>query len=157
MPSSVSSQGSPHRLAQLSREEVLLQNRYFGVVDGDAPTHCLTCADEGHMSDQCPTRTCAHCHSVDRHFSSSCPKIMKCTKCREHGHEWFDCPSKLARSKADGFLCDLCNENGHVEEECSMLWRTFDPAKIANLKMVDRIPAWCYECGSEKHWGDDCR
>ncbi|KAL1648493.1 hypothetical protein SLS58_002248 [Diplodia intermedia] len=119
--------------AQLSEPEQALQVRYFGKHEDGL-----------------------HCQAFDQHFTGDCPTAAKCTKCRERGHSKEDCPSKLARSSADGFLCDLCNEKGHPEEECTLLWRSFNPDKIPNLNKVARMTVSCYQCGSRQHWGDDC-
>ncbi|OCL15007.1 hypothetical protein AOQ84DRAFT_279853, partial [Glonium stellatum] len=133
-----------------------LQTRYWGISNPDDLVRCTICAHEGHMAETCPSRTCKHCQACDEHFSLECPTQRKCKKCRERGHVQKDCPSKLARSVADGFFCDLCGESGHVEEECSLLWRTFFPEDVPNLNKVETLSCCCYQCGSDRHWGDDC-
>lgn len=155
-PTQTSGDPTRTRMFQLSAEERQLQTRYFGSTRDDDPVRCLICAEIGHMQEGCPARTCQHCKAVDQHFTYNCPIVAKCTKCRERGHAKENCPSKLARSAADGFFCDLCNKPGHVEEECSLLWRTFNPDKIPNLNKVARMTVSCYQCGSHLHWGDDC-
>jgi hypothetical protein len=144
------------RLRQLLPMERELQAHYWGLSHPDDLVQCAVCAREGHMAETCPSRTCKNCQARDKHFSSECPTQQKCKKCRERGHLLKDCPSKLARSAADGFSCDLCGESGHVEEECSLLWRTFFPEDVSNLNKVETLSCCCYQCGSDRHWGDDC-
>ncbi|KAF2138486.1 uncharacterized protein K452DRAFT_301023 [Aplosporella prunicola CBS 121167] len=144
------------QMADLSSEERELQTRYFGALKDSDSVHCLTCGLLEHMSEVCPSRICKHCRAVDVHTSGACPTMSKCTKCRERGHQKKNCPSKLARSSADGFVCDLCKEKGHIEEECALLWRTFIPEKVPNIHKVAMLTVTCYQCASDRHWGDDC-
>lgn len=143
-------------LWQLNADERHAQSLYYGIHQEDDSVRCMTCAGTGHMTEVCPSRTCQHCQAVDEHFASACPKMAKCSKCQERGHEKAKCPYKLARSKADGFQCDLCNETGHTEDECSFLWRTYFPGKLAHIHKVPKLRVVCYQCGSDSHWGDDC-
>jgi hypothetical protein len=143
----------------LSPNERQLQSHYFGrSKDGDI-VRCLSCGEDGHMSDKCPSRTCEHCGAVDDHFSAACKSVQKCTRCREKGHSSDACPSKLMRSnQADGLVCDRCHAKGHGEDKCPNIWRTYLPEKktASGLKLASRILVSCYQCGSNRHWGDDC-
>lgn len=151
------SNGPPRtHLSQLPDTERELQRRYFGSTGGEEMARCLTCSQAGHMAELCPSRTCQHCQAVDEHFSKDCATVAKCRKCRERGHSKANCASKLARSAADGFFCDSCSQPGHVEEECSLLWRSFNPDKEPNLHKVARLTVVCYECSAATHWGGDC-
>ncbi|KAK7541929.1 uncharacterized protein J3D65DRAFT_599756 [Phyllosticta citribraziliensis] len=144
-------------LAYLSRPEQELQRRYFGAADTSDPVHCMTCGKLGHMEEECPSRTCTFCQAVDMHFSKDCPTRAKCRKCRERGHTIEDCTSKLFRSKADGIVCDYCQSKEHFEDQCTWVWRTFNPEELPHINKVDRLSMGCYFCGSDGHWGDDCR
>ncbi|KAK3046029.1 hypothetical protein LTS18_013486, partial [Coniosporium uncinatum] len=147
---------TPTLLSHLSDFERELQARYFGLQDDSDIVRCTTCSESGHVPERCPARTCVHCKAVDRHLSVLCPTIKKCSRCRERGHKVDQCPSKLARSQADGLSCDVCSKTGHTEENCSLLWRTFNPDKIPFLQQVKTMIVCCYQCGSNRHWGGDC-
>lgn len=145
------------RLDELDEEDQKLQYRYFRISDPAALVRCLSCGTEGHMEDECPARTCEHCGAVDEHFSAACPIFIKCSRCRQRGHDARKC--RYLSVKGGTEPCDVCGEVGHVEEECSRLWRTFDAAgegsmvhKIAAHEMVTA----CFNCGRDDHWGDDC-
>lgn len=148
--------GMPLKLFQVSTVERELQGRYWKIFNDHDTVRCTTCAAVGHISDVCPSRTCKHCLVVDDHFSSACPAVRKCRKCRERGHSETDCPSKLRCISADGLVCDLCHETGHFEENCCWLWRTFNVNAIPYSKKVGRLLVGCYNCGSDLHWGNDC-
>ncbi|KZF18975.1 hypothetical protein L228DRAFT_215416, partial [Xylona heveae TC161] len=125
--------------------------------DRDEPVTCLVCAGKGHASEICPSLKCTACNALDDHFSSACPRITRCPKCRERGHSKDQCPSKLIRSAAaDGVQCDLCNQFGHTEQACSLIWRFYNPAAIVPLRKVPSMTIGCYYCGSDGHYGVDC-
>ncbi|KAJ9657895.1 hypothetical protein H2201_008004 [Coniosporium apollinis] len=146
----------PVKLFQVSAVERELQGRYWKIFNDHDTVRCLTCAAVGHISDVCPSRTCKHCLAVDDHFSSACPSVRKCLKCRERGHSEADCPSKLRCISPGGLVCDLCHETGHFEENCCWLWRTFNINAVPYSKKVGRLLVGCYNCGSDLHWGNDC-
>ena len=147
----------PTTLSQLSTEERSLQLRYWGLTRDDDLARCLSCAAEGHVSASCPSSGCSNCSTKGDHSTEACPLTQKCTKCRERGHRKNQCQSKLSRTSADGFSCDLCHRKGHTEENCARLWRTYDPDSIANPIKVRNLLVGCYQCGTNGHWGDDCK
>lgn len=128
--------------------------RYWGKERDSDLARCSMCSRDGHTANACPSRTCKHCSAVNEHFSSACPSVLKCQKCKERGHNISECTSKLSRSLADGFICDICS-GPHVEEKCSWVWRSFKPDE-SKIRKADRLIVSCYECGSSQHWGDDC-
>ncbi|KAK7559636.1 hypothetical protein IWX49DRAFT_576467 [Phyllosticta citricarpa] len=144
-------------LAHLSQLECEMQRRYFGAAGPSDPVHCLTCGKIGHMEEECPSKTCKFCQAVDLHFSNDCPTRVKCRKCRERGHTIEECTSKLFRSKSDGIVCDYCQSKDHFEDQCTWIWRTFNPDALPHINKVERLNVGCYFCGSDSHWGDDCR
>ncbi len=52
--------------------------------------------------------------------------------------------------------CSVCEETGHREDACDVLWRTFDPS-TAELRKVKKLPMSCYNCGSNLHYGAECK
>lgn len=150
-----SSAQTPIRMKHLSLDARALQTRYWGLTDDDAMVRCPVCSRYGHYTDTCRSRTCKHCGVEDGHFASACPTFKKCSRCRERGHNVSECPSKLARSTADGLICDLC-EGPHAEDKCSWIWRTFHPEDLSAIWKVDQMITACYECGAHSHFGDDC-
>lgn len=162
-PESVAQSGSSKRsrLCDISELEAQLQARYWGITGRDEYVRCPVCAGQGHMDEDCLEHVCKHCGSIGQHYDMACPKWKKCRRCRERGHDVLGCPSKLARTRAEGYDCDLCGRSGHAEEECSWLWRSLVPERmsageLADLPKLEKMVVSCYDCGSNKHWGDDC-
>lgn len=146
------------RLRDLSDTERRFQKLYFHLDSPDAIARCTTCSYEGHLADNCPERECRHCGELDTHFTIQCPTWVKCSRCRERGHDAEDCDSLLKHSEADGHgICDYCSKRGHAEEQCPKFWRTFDPEELSGLLHKTRnCIISCYNCGKWGHWGDDC-
>lgn len=148
-------------LADLSSYELNAQLRYFHTtkareeVDRKIPVRCLVCAKEGHMADWCESLTCSTCGAFNLHMTQACPENAKCGKCREQGHDEGNCPYKLKRMSAHEIVCDLCQRNGHIEEDCELIWRTSGRPWESNLAHAN-IRLSCYECGHSGHLGNDC-
>ncbi|KAI9881586.1 MAG: hypothetical protein M1830_000150 [Pleopsidium flavum] len=154
---------SPQRLktlADLSENDLRMQIRYTAItkepreIDLNQLVTCLICTKPGHMGKDCPALTCRICEAYNQHFTHACPQSRKCPKCREPGHVREKCPYKLPRIVASEIICDLCQRQGHDEDECEMLWRTFNPQTTSAPS--GRIRMACYNCGSSKHFGNDC-
>lgn len=157
------SQSSPDRpkvLADLSDYDLRMQIRYTALtkqaheIDMNQFVKCLVCAQTGHMGKDCPALTCRTCGAYKKHFTHACPQSRKCRKCREPGHAKEDCPYKLPRIVASEIICDLCQQQGHTEDKCEMLWRTFNFTDHSRPSV--RIRMACYSCGSSNHFGNDC-
>ncbi|KAK4541470.1 hypothetical protein LTR36_007916 [Oleoguttula mirabilis] len=146
------------RLLEISEEDQQLQYRYFAISDPVAYVRCLSCGIEGHMEDDCPAHTCEHCGALDQHFSAACPAYSKCSRCRRRGHDARTCTNRSVESGAvAGDVCDVCGDVGHVEEECSGLWRTYKAEEANTVKVpAQEMQTACYNCGADDHWGDDC-
>ncbi|KAF2488518.1 hypothetical protein BU16DRAFT_568393 [Lophium mytilinum] len=119
----------------------------------DAVPRCQMCMQQGHSDEECPSRTCRHCHAHNEHFSNACPTRKRCAKCHQAGHAEDECYSSFS---VRVIPCDLCQRQGHAEEQCSLLWRTFFPENVRDLKKVGQLIRSCYYCGGVNHWGDDC-
>ncbi|KAI9797151.1 MAG: hypothetical protein M1835_001824 [Candelina submexicana] len=62
-------------------------------------------------------------------------QLVTCLICRGKGH--------------------MANGAGHLEAQCSKLWRTFDPDSRTKAK-VKQLLLFCCECGKRGHYGGDC-
>ncbi|KAI0407662.1 hypothetical protein F4802DRAFT_552836, partial [Xylaria palmicola] len=109
-------------------EELRLQERYFPGAD-DPSLYCLSCSGVGHTMQACPELSCRFCQSKS-HSLFGCPTRRRCDKCRQTGHN-------------------------HQDRDCPEIWRSFKPSEL-NVKQVKEIPAFCYICGGEKHYGPEC-
>lgn len=152
----------PRVLADLGHEDLDAQLRYFYITQNtqdfdlsSMPVRCLVCARVGHMAQECPTLTCADCGSYNDHFVPFCPQKKKCFKCRGQGHDSTKCPSKL-KIAASEIACDLCQDTGHTENDCELLWRSSGPSKVLNSHDQRLTHVSCYECGNRSHLGNDC-
>ena len=151
----------PLTLARLNPEDLKAQFRYFHTtkrstdVDRNTSVRCLVCAQESHMADECMKLTCMVCGSYGDHFSPGCPQKKKCRKCRALDHVEWDCPYKLKNLARQEIICDLCQQNGHYEGDCELLWRTSGRPWESEL-MNKPVRLNCYECGKKGHLGNDC-
>ena len=148
-------------LTDLNSHDLNAQLRYFHItkareeVDGKTPVRCLVCAQEGHMAGLCEFITCSSCGIFNQHTTQACPNNAKCGKCREHGHDDGHCPYKLKRMSRHEIVCDLCQRNGHIEEDCELIWRTSGRPWESDLAHAN-VRLFCYECGHSGHLGNDC-
>ena len=148
-------------LADLSSHDLNAQLRYFHItkareeVDINTPVRCLVCAKEGHMAGLCEFLSCSMCGAFNQHMTQACPENAKCGKCREQGHDEGHCPYKLKRMPRHEIICDLCQRNGHIEEDCELIWRTSGRPWEFNLAHAN-VRLSCYECGRSGHLGNDC-
>lgn len=152
----------PQTLAELDDADFDEQLRYFYITQNpqdldiqSLSARCLVCAEAGHMAQDCPALTCADCGAYNAHFVPFCPRKTKCSKCRTQGHGSADCPSKL-KLTASELICDLCQDSGHTEHQCELLWRTSGPAKAPDQSDKRWMYIYCYECGHANHFGNDC-
>lgn len=150
-----------HILADLDVHDLINQLRYFHTtkireeVDGNTPVRCLVCMEEGHMAGICGFLTCAACGAFDQHTTQACPQNTKCAKCREQGHDKGHCPYKLKKMHQHEIVCDLCQRNGHVEENCELIWRTSGRPWDSDLANAN-VRLFCSQCGRSGHLGNDC-
>ncbi|KAI5857324.1 hypothetical protein GGS23DRAFT_588164 [Durotheca rogersii] len=137
---------------EMTPEEELRQLRmYFPGVE-DPSRHCLFCSGVGHGARECPQLQCKFCGSLD-HSSFGCPTKERCTKCRQIGHGNVTCQEKLSLAWGEDGPCPICGAE-HTEKQCTEIWRSFAPA--ATHRKVKDIPAFCYTCGAEGHYGPEC-
>lgn len=148
-------------LAELSSHDLNAQLRYFHNtraredIDGKTPVRCLVCAEEGHTAGLCESLTCSSCGVFNQHTTQACPNNAKCGKCREQGHDEGHCPYKLKRMPGHEIVCDFCERNGHIENDCELIWRTSGRPWESDLAHTN-VRLSCYECGRSGHLGNDC-
>ncbi|CAI4065546.1 hypothetical protein SUVZ_09G0850 [Saccharomyces uvarum] len=135
------------------------QGRYFGVTDYDADgaimeaePKCNNCSQRGHLKRNCPHVICTYCGSMDDHYSQHCPKAISCSNCNANGHYKSQCPQKWKK-----VFCTLCNSKRHSRERCPSIWRSYllKTKEISNDEL-DFETIFCYNCGVNGHFGDDC-
>ncbi|KAI0912277.1 hypothetical protein F4824DRAFT_445383 [Ustulina deusta] len=133
-------------------EEFRLQSKYFPGAD-DPSQHCLMCSGFGHTMQTCPELSCRFCKSTN-HNSFGCPTRRRCNKCRQTGHNIDTCQEKLALAADELGGCVFCSAD-HQDQACIEIWTSFKPSEL-NTKRVKNIPAFCYVCGGENHYGPEC-
>lgn len=146
------------RLQDVSPAEQYWQYRYFRLTRPEALIYCLCCGARGHLNDRCPERRCPHCQTLDKHSPHGCPLVRKCSRCRQPGHDTRACTNQSYRGLP---TCDVCEEDGHVEEECSRLWCVGTKRNYTGVNQLEdgfmrKVCYRCGDCGPDAHWGDDC-
>lgn len=155
---SYSLEGRPKILADLNPEELKLQVRYFFLgksvedVDRSRSVKCLICTREGHISEFCDSLICTVCGNRSEHNTKNCPKIVRCSRCREPGHSSSSCQRKVLPREV---TCGWCELKGHVEGECELFWRTSGRPWESEFT-IKSFGLSCYECGGLGHLGNDC-
>ncbi|KAI0538187.1 hypothetical protein GGR58DRAFT_314970 [Xylaria digitata] len=133
-------------------EEFRLQSKYFPGAD-DPSQYCLSCSGIGHSTQACPELSCQFCTSRS-HKSFGCPTRRRCDKCRQIGHSVDTCQEKLALAPDELGGCVFCGAD-HLDQDCFEIWKSFKPSE-SNTRKVKSIPAFCYVCGGENHYGPEC-
>ncbi|KAK6459895.1 hypothetical protein DFJ63DRAFT_290896, partial [Scheffersomyces coipomensis] len=144
------------------------EGRYFGVIDpksGDSINQahalgplCANCHKRGHMRAKCKTVVCHKCGVVGDHYETHCPTTLICSRCNEKGHMAIDCTNKNKKRQ----YCSTCDTFSHSLDNCPTIWRSYivipnpDLAETNQLTENDLPIIYCYNCGSDEHYGDDC-
>ncbi len=138
----------------LAREAELREiQKYFPGVPADA-VFCVCCSRSGHRAAACPEKTCKFCKTTD-HTVGRCPTRQRCKKCKQLGHTRSTCQEKLALAPGEADECAFCASPHHLEGACTVFPRSHR-AEVDHDQKVQSIPAYCYFCGSDKHFGGDC-
>ncbi|KAM0808876.1 hypothetical protein AB5N19_09219 [Seiridium cardinale] len=117
------------------------------------PIFCIHCVSTRHISGNCPQLACQFCSSRE-HTRYGCPRKQRCSKCRQVGHTKDTCQEKLSLTTEEMEPCAYCG-SAHTEDQCIQVWKSFNPAEV-EIKKVKTIPAFCYTCGQEGHYGPEC-
>ncbi|KAL2175847.1 uncharacterized protein P884DRAFT_261789 [Thermothelomyces heterothallicus CBS 202.75] len=136
----------------LEEKVAAYREKYFPGL-GPNETICHMCASRDHDATECPETACRFCGD-DGHRSFGCPTRLRCTKCKQLGHQKKDCTEKLALPP-DEVECIFCQSRDHVDASCHEIWRSFK-FNPATVRRVRSLPVFCYCCGSEGHYGPAC-
>lgn len=129
------------------------QGRYFGNFDEDEVQQlCNRCGKSGHKMAQCKAIICDTCGEKEKHTTKDCPKSKRCSKCGSVGHLRVDCTERRAR----GPHCDKCDLRTHNSDNCPLIWRNYLVKKSSKKHAHYPSEIYCYNCGMEGHYGDDC-
>ncbi|KAL2148391.1 hypothetical protein VTH82DRAFT_2311 [Thermothelomyces myriococcoides] len=138
--------------ALLEEKLAAYREKYFPGL-GPNEIICHMCASRDHDTTACPEAACRFCHDPG-HRSFGCPTRLRCTKCKQLGHQKKDCTEKLALPP-DEAECVFCQSRDHVDASCHEIWRSFK-FNPATARRVRSLPVFCYLCGLEGHYGSAC-
>lgn len=143
--------------------------RYFGVIDPESGETvnqkqsmgplCANCHRRGHIRAKCKTVICHKCGVVGDHYETQCPTTMICAKCGGKGHKAIDCTNKTKKRQ----YCKTCDLFNHNDDNCPNIWRSYlliNSTKDKKRKEPENLELpiiYCYNCGDEGHYGDDCK
>ncbi|KJA24656.1 hypothetical protein HYPSUDRAFT_482111 [Hypholoma sublateritium FD-334 SS-4] len=142
-------------------------------------TVCKNCGAEGdHKTSACTIQICLTCGLRNEHSTRSCPISKVCFTCGMKGHINANCPNRRtarAFQSSREVECDRCSSSNHKTNECPTVWRLYEYYTAEeqthvietrhskkDLKLGEggegyvADDEWCYYCGHNGHWGDDC-
>ncbi|KAI0514495.1 hypothetical protein F5B22DRAFT_610701 [Xylaria bambusicola] len=119
----------------------------------DSAQHRSSSTGSRHTIQDHAEPSCRFCNRGG-HNTFGCPTRRRCDKCHQVGHGVDECQEKLALATDELGGCAFCNAD-HYDQDCLEIWTSFRPSD-ANIKRVKNIPAFCYVCGGENHYGSEC-
>jgi protein AIR1/2 len=131
------------------------RERYFPGIGRDE-VFCVMCTSHTHTVDACPHLICGFCQSAD-HRTIACgfeklAPMGYSPSCLHVGHPHDQCPYNRDKVLEP---CILCQSSEHLENVCERIWRTYEP-EPTRIRKVNSLTAYCYQCGLEGHYGNDC-
>lgn len=140
------------------------EGRYFGVTDPSSGTTinnlqslgplCGNCHRRGHIRLKCKTVVCHKCGVVGDHYETQCPTTMICSRCGLKGHIAVNCTNKVKKKQ----YCKACDSFSHGDDTCPTIWRSYItlPTSIEEQNSTVLPIIYCYNCGDNTHYGDEC-
>ncbi|KAI8588739.1 hypothetical protein BDZ88DRAFT_178217 [Geranomyces variabilis] len=107
----------------------------------------------GHHISSCPEKeTLCYLCKAD-HNPAWCPLNSLCFNCMHRGHLSNLCPNR--KNIAPCLHCaNIPGAQPHHSMQCRHLWRQY---KFSSREISGQPYIYCYMCGEEGHYGDDCR
>ncbi|KAI8610566.1 hypothetical protein BC830DRAFT_1038517, partial [Chytriomyces sp. MP71] len=92
------------------------------------------------------------------HDPMRCPLSDVCFACCRMGHTKDTCPNVSKRR-----FCEVCQNASHSIYTCPNHWRKYKlksslPQRSKNeaASVIPKLIMYCYNCGSNQHFGDEC-
>ncbi|KAK4444855.1 hypothetical protein QBC34DRAFT_179496 [Podospora aff. communis PSN243] len=131
------------------------RERYFSGIGHDE-VFCVMCTSHTHNVHACPHLICRLCQSAD-HRTVACgleklAPMGYSPSCIHAGHPEEQCPYNRDITLEP---CKLCQFSQHLENVCDRVWRTYEP-EPERIRKVKGLTAYCYQCGGEGHYGNEC-
>ncbi|KAK5628594.1 hypothetical protein RRF57_004309 [Xylaria bambusicola] len=136
-----------------SREEDFTCESQSNPKTDDPSRHCSPSTGFRHTKQDHPEPSCRFCKHGG-HSPFGCPTRRRCDKCHQVGHGVDACQEKLALATDELGGCAFCDAD-HQDQDCFEIWTSFRPSDT-NIRRVKSIPAFCYVCGGENHYGPEC-
>ncbi|KAI8140482.1 hypothetical protein BJV82DRAFT_622780 [Fennellomyces sp. T-0311] len=107
---------------------------------------CFACNMPGHDRKDC--LICADCGELKHEYR--CNPLMYCNHCKRRGHKGGDC-----RYPRETNACSRCGAPEHTTKQCPEIVHTYTLGE-SSTPVTEAIARYCYNCGSQGHFGDEC-